>query len=223
MFKYDTHVHTKESSSCGLISGAEVAQLYKDAGYDGIVITDHYFRWGFENLLSQKWSDKVDCFLRGYRSALAESQSNGLKVFLGMEIRFDENPNDYLIYSFDEKFLYDNPELYKLGLREFGILAKKKNILIFQAHPFRLNIEPADPKLLDGVEVYNCNPRHEARNHLSLQYAAQNSLLELSGSDFHQMEDLALGGIETDFPLKSTKDFAKVLKNKSYRMIVATK
>ena len=41
-FRIDLHVHTRESSFCGKTNGSIVAELYKKAGYDGLVITDHY-------------------------------------------------------------------------------------------------------------------------------------------------------------------------------------
>ena len=37
--KIDVHVHTSEVSGCGQLPGAEMARLYKQAGYDAIVIT----------------------------------------------------------------------------------------------------------------------------------------------------------------------------------------
>lgn len=43
MYKYETHCHTSEASGCGMSTGAEMAQKYKDEGYDGIFITDHFF------------------------------------------------------------------------------------------------------------------------------------------------------------------------------------
>jgi len=50
IYKYDTHVHTKEVSPCGKVPAIEVVKLYKDAGYHGIVITDHYCDSFFESL-----------------------------------------------------------------------------------------------------------------------------------------------------------------------------
>ena len=43
-FKLDIHVHTSETSSCGQVSAQEAVRLYEQAGYDGIIITDHYHR-----------------------------------------------------------------------------------------------------------------------------------------------------------------------------------
>jgi predicted metal-dependent phosphoesterase TrpH len=143
----------------------------------------------------KSWKDKVDAYLSGYRSAREEGQKIGITVLLGMELRFDENYNDYLVYGFDESFLLDYKELYNMGLKKFKSFARKNNLLIYQAHPFRSWVTPANPAYLDGVEVFNGNPRHDSNNQLALTFARKNKLKMLSGSDFHQKEDLALGGI----------------------------
>ena len=70
-----------------------------------------------------------------------------------------------------------------------------QDILVYQAHPFRDKMTIVDPELLDGVEVYNGNPRHDSRNDLANLYAKRHHLKKISGSDFHQVEDLARGGI----------------------------
>ena len=43
-FLYETHMHTCLASACGVSTGKEHAQFYKDAGYTGIIMTDHFFR-----------------------------------------------------------------------------------------------------------------------------------------------------------------------------------
>lgn len=228
-FRYDTHVHTEETSDCGKVKGREVARLYKKAGYQGVVITDHYcaeFFGGLSGLFLGhhiSWEEKVERFLTGYREALAEGESLGLQVFLGMELRFLDSPNDYLVYGIDEDFLREYPELYKLNLREFyNLLRARKSpkssdqpdqpdILIYQAHPFRPEMTPADPSLLDGVEVFNGNPRHDSRNDLAYSYAKKHRLRMISGSDFHQVVDLARGGIILPKKVNSVKEFVLAL------------
>ncbi len=218
MFKYDTHVHTSETSRCGRVPARETVRLYRDAGYDGIIITDHFCTPFFDSI-SGDWKSKVDQYLDGYRKALDEGNKSGLKVFLGMEILFDENLNDYLIYGFEESFLYENPGLCSLGLKKFSDFIKGTQIKIVQAHPFRRYITPADPSLLHGVEVYNGNPRHDSQNHLALQLANRHKLSKTSGSDFHQTEDIARGGMESQYPLKNMGDFIKLLNDGSFRLI----
>ena len=43
-YRYETHLHTRQGSACGTSSGAEHARHYLDAGYQGIFVTDHFFR-----------------------------------------------------------------------------------------------------------------------------------------------------------------------------------
>jgi len=214
IYKYDTHVHTKEVSPCGKVPAVEVVKLYKDAGYHGIVITDHYCDSFFESLYGLTWDEKIERYLKGYNKAYEAGKKLGLKVILGMEIRFTENVNDYLIYGFDEDFLKDNKELYKLNLKGFRELTKDKNILIFQAHPFRPAMIPAPPELLDGIEIHNGNPRHNSNNDLAYEYALKNRLLMLSGSDFHQRGDIAAGGIIIYTSIDNSEEFSDIIRNK---------
>ena len=38
----ETHFHTKETSPCAQVSAAESVPAYREKGYSGIVVTDHY-------------------------------------------------------------------------------------------------------------------------------------------------------------------------------------
>ncbi len=194
-FKYETHFHTDETSPCGKVPAATGVRLYHQAGYSGIIVTDHYFRGLFDIHPFSRWERKLDLFLKGYRSACEEGLRLGMDIQLGMELRFDGNPNDFLVYGFDEEFLKSNKKLYRLGLESFRKLTAGSGIVIVQAHPFRSGMIPASPELIDGVEVYNGNPRHDSKNHLALDHARTNNLKMLSGSDFHRIGDEARGGI----------------------------
>lgn len=213
LYKYDMHVHTAEVSICGMVPASQVVYLYKEAGYHGIVITDHYIDEYFYGLGHKSWKDKIDEFLKGYRNALSEGEKSGLKIIPGIEIRFTENNNDYLIYGIDEAFLRHNKELYKLGLEKFRKLIRGENILIYQAHPFRSWVNPANPVLLDGVEVFNGNLRQVNNNHQALSFAVANNLKMASGSDFHQVEDLAMGGVIFPDEICTPVQLFKALKN----------
>jgi len=216
LYKIDTHVHTAEVSACGKIKAKDLVQMYRDSGYYGVIITDHYCSEYFHSLRAKNWEEKVDSYLTGYRNALGEGKKVGLKVFLGMEIRFTENFNDYLVYGFDEDFLKNHRELYKLGLVKFKKLAEKEGLLVFQAHPFRPEIIPADPRFLDGVEVYNGNPRHNSRNHLAYSFASRNNLMMISGSDFHQVSELATGGIILPHAINTSKELVALMHEKRF-------
>lgn len=210
-YKYDIHIHTSETSNCGKVPGKELVRIYRKAGYQGIVITDHYYE-GFFEMQDSSWDKKVEYFLEGYYNALDEGIKLGLHVLPGMEITFAENYNDYLVYGIDEHFLKENKELYKLGLEGFRKLTCGTEIILVQAHPFRPLMIQAPPCLLDGIEVYNGNVRHDARNHLAKQYALENGLIMLSGSDFHQKVDAARGGIIFNEEVRTPKELVNAIK-----------
>lgn len=209
LYLIDTHVHTSEVSRCGRVPAVEMVRYYKDAGYQGIIITDHYYDGYFESLGDQPWEAKVEEFLSGYKAALEEGKRIGLNVMLGIELRFHDSIEDYLVYGLDEDFLIQNPELYRHNLESFKKLADKHNLLIFQAHPFRPGMKVAIPCLLHGVEVFNGNPRHDSHNDLAYEFAVQNGLLMIAGSDAHQPGDVGRAGIRLSYPIYSAEELVE--------------
>ncbi|HOV70364.1 MAG TPA: PHP domain-containing protein [Clostridia bacterium] len=123
-YKYDLHIHTRESSMCGGVYAADIVQNYRSAGYDGIAITDHYFDYGFSCIKANTWDEKIDKLLSGYKTAKKAAQGTGFSVILGMELRFEGSLDDYLVYGFDEEFLREHRKLCKLGLVGFTELIK---------------------------------------------------------------------------------------------------
>ena len=221
MYKIDTHVHTAEVSPCGVVKAKEIVKLYKESGYYGLIITDHYGDYFFHNHEKLDWNDKIDKLLTGYYKARDEAEKEGLLVLLGIEINFLWSSNDYLIYGLNEEFLKENRNLHHLDLKEFKELIKQEKAVIYQAHPFRPGMEILDPEFLDGVEVFNGNPRHNSRNDLAYKYSLENDLKMLSGSDFHQEEDLARGGIITDKKINNMEEFIGILAADDYQLLTS--
>lgn len=217
MYKYETHFHTSEVSGCGKICAYEGIRLYAEYGYDGVIVTDHFYSWNKTRY--PKWEQYVDFYLSGYRTAKEAGEKYGIKVFLGAEFRFDEHPDDYLAFGFDEGYLYETKNLMGMTLKEYKNSIKDKEILIFQAHPYRVNCEAKPPEYLDGMEVFNGNPRHNSKNDYAKNYAVENRLLQLSGSDFHQIMDLARGGVITKTPCNDIHSLMQKIKIGAYDLI----
>lgn len=210
----DTHVHTKEVSPCSGVPAADMIDLYIDKGFNGVIITDHYFKRYFESILEESsWSEKTDRFLSGYRRAKSRAAGRNFDVFLSIELTFHDSNRDYIIYGIDETFLYSTPKLYDLTLSEFHKLAGKTGLFIVQAHPFRPMLEPPNPYLIDCIEVHNGNPRHFSDNALAEKFAKRYGLYKVSGSDFHQSEDAARGGIILDKRINSTAELIDIYLN----------
>ena len=54
MYQFDLHCHTKGVSKCGTVLPEEGARLYIEAGYSGVVITNHFNRYTFDVMASPK-------------------------------------------------------------------------------------------------------------------------------------------------------------------------
>ena len=215
------HFHTKNTSNCANVKAKDAVEEYIKAGYDGIVVTDHlspstYMKYGRELL---PWKKKVDFFLRGYKEALKTADGR-IPVLLGMELRFrkSEGDNDYLVYGINEEFLYNTPELLNLNSRKFYELCQKNGFLVFQAHPFRVGMKVTNPKYLDGVEIFNGNPRHNSSNDIAEAWAKKYDLMVTSGSDYHEYEDLGTGGIWFNKEITDNKTLVEELKKRDYEI-----
>jgi predicted metal-dependent phosphoesterase TrpH len=213
MYKFDTHVHTSETSPCAKMTAAETIRLYKEAGFSGLCITDHFTKNLLASFDSTNWQAAVDRYLTGYRNAKEYAEKNGMDVLLGAEILIDGTRNDYLLFGLSEQLLYDYQHLYSYKPEELKKVAESNNLLLFQAHPFRSYVESENPLYLHGVEVVNGNPRHNSHNDLALEFALDNKLLMSGGSDCHESVDVGRSGIITDVRIRDAETFIEILKS----------
>ena len=65
MFRYETHMHTCQGSACGVSTGAEHARFYKERGYQGIFVTDHFFGGNPAVPRFLSWEERIEQFLKG--------------------------------------------------------------------------------------------------------------------------------------------------------------
>lgn len=222
MSRFEMHVHTAECDTYAFVKASDIVRMYRDAGYDGMVVTDHYFSLFF------KWFEKeldgldhrgiIDRWLRGYCNAREEGEKLGFTVLLGAEVRFDGCINDYLIYGLEPEFLYGAPFLNRLKNVKELIEILPKDTCVVQAHPFRNKMTVEDPSPLFGIEVHN-GGTEPFRNEMAKMYAEHYGKAMLSGSDFHKAEHLARGGIITETEIKTSTDLVSVLKCGNYTLI----
>lgn len=219
--KVELHAHTSETSPCAHINAGRLVQMYEAAGYDAVVITDHYSKWVMEHNNIKDPQEFTEFFLKGYENALLylNNGSHTIKVLLGAEVNLLESPNDYLLYGADKEFFYNNPLLFQMPLSRLYKLCHNNGIMLIQAHPCRAYCTPADINLIDGAEVYNGNPRHNSNNDKTYKWALENNIVMVSGSDFHEEEDLAKGGIITRKDFSSIKELVEIIKSGGYSII----
>lgn len=134
--KLEMHAHTCEVSQCAVISAKELVDGYREAGYDGIVITNHFDR-GTLAVLGNTPEEQYQAYLRGYELAKEEGDRIGLTVILGMEIRLNCGPEDFLVYGVTEDFIRKHMGICTSSPQELYEICRANNCLLIQAHPFR--------------------------------------------------------------------------------------
>lgn len=219
-YKYELHLHTGAVSRCAAIEPERAVELYKEKGYDGIVITDHYsVQTFFDKHLLAPQKD-TDFFIEGYRRAL-KAAGEDFTVLLGMELRFYGNGNDYLVYGVTPEFLRENGNLMTYYSRRFHELCKKNNMIFVQAHPFRPYIFRTNPKYLDGCEVYNAKNKDSGINEKAQKWAEENNMSVLvGGSDFHREKQIDnISGVITEERIRTNEDLVRILRSGKYEII----
>ena len=223
MYKYEIHAHTSDCDRDAHLSARELVHLYKEAGYDGMVITDHYIErfytlWFPEDVEGLSHEQQVERWLRGFYIAREEGEKIGFTVLPGSEVRFDNHPNDYLVYGLHEDFFYTVPRLNQLNDVKELLALLPKEVCVVQAHPFRNGMVVEDPRGIFGVEVFN-GGTEKIRNDLAKKFAEHYQMPMTSGSDVHEMERLARGGIMTARRIQTPEDLVSVLKTGDYFLI----
>lgn len=212
MYKTETHLHLSEVSGCAKIKAAEMMQLYYEAGYKTVFVSDHFSPFYFEQFGDIPWHEKTAIFLSGYYKAREAGKKLGMNVLLSAEFNFRENPNHYLAYGITKEFLDMYPDICEKNVQELSRITRKHNIFVIQAHPYRGGLCFPTPEYIDGVEVYNSNPRHEDYNDKAENFAREYGLCMTCGSDAHRVEDVGGSAVISAYEIKTTEDYIDLLK-----------
>jgi len=227
MYKYETHLHTYPVSACGHNTPQEMVQAYKDAGYTGFIITNHFFNGNTSCPANLPWAEKVAYFLTAYHEAREEAAKLDFDVFPGWE--YNIQGTEFLTYGLTEDFLLNNPDCHQLDIEAYAKLVRANGGYLAQAHPYRTEFWvkhpfPVAPHLVDGIEVYNRNQPAEA-NQKALDFATLHNLPKQSGSDAHST-NLQYGGTPGGVILKerakTIHDIISAIKNHSAECIGVT-
>lgn len=203
--KIDLHVHTTAYSPCSAMAPDEMMRAAKEAGLDGICLTEHNKIWPVEE-------------------ARALRARHGLAVFRGMEIT--TTGGDILVFGFEEEPLEMwSPAVLKAKVDRVGGVA-------IAAHPFRgfllfgfsalhMNLEDAmdNPTFsyVHGLETCNSMATDD-ENDLARRVAEGLGLLRAGGSDAHQTQ--AVGACLTCFEDRITDETELVAAILSGRLTV---
>ena len=81
-YKYETHLHTSQASACASASGDDYIEKYIQAGYAGIIVTDHFFQGNtcVPNHEQETWENRVNQYCSGYEKALKKQKKSILQI-----------------------------------------------------------------------------------------------------------------------------------------------
>ncbi len=220
LYLYETHLHTSEASACSIRTGAEQARIYNDAGYTGIIVTDHFFNGNTAIPSNMPWDKRIDMFCKGYENAKEEGDKIGLSVFFGWEANY--KGTEFLIYGLDHEWLKNHPEMINWSIEEQYYYIHEAGGFVVHAHPFRKRAYIKEirlfPDFVDAVEAYNVGNDSSDFDKKAAAYARKHNLPEFAGTDSHGFEQ-KYNAMGFEKPLNNIEDFISSVKSREYQLI----
>ena len=215
MYRYETHLHTSPVSRCARAGVRETLEFYKQMGYDGVFITNHFLDGNVNINEPMTYEEKINFYCSDYEEALRLAPEIGIKVFFGVELSY--LGTDFLIYGLDKAWYLAHPEIMEMKKREQLEYFMASGALVIQAHPYReakyIDHIRLFPRSVHGVELLNAC-RTDFENELAEQYAKNYGLLPFAGSDNHHGPDQPrLAGMQFETPLVDELDFVARVKS----------
>ena len=209
-YRTELHCHTNPASPCSHSTPEQVMQDYLAAGVHSVTLTNHFAasHWDVSN--PQKETER---WLSDYNAVCECAKGTDLTILLGMEIRFPQCFNDYLVYGLDPTDIERIIPMLTTSLEDFYREWKDERRLILQAHPFRPKTPLAPLDAIDGIEMFNLNPNHNSAVSLAAQYAKEHGLIISGGSDYHASKHTGLCLIRTKERMMTSYDVARVLRS----------
>ena len=222
MYRYETHLHTAPVSKCATATIEESLRHYKDLGYDGVFVTNHFLDGSLNIDRNAPYEERLNFFFSDYEKGLEIGKELGIKVFCGAEMNY--GGTDFLVYGLDKQWYLAHPEIMEMEKSEELRFLKENGALIIHAHPFReasyIDHIRLYPRSIDGVEVINAC-RTDLENKMARQYAENYELIPFAGSDnHHAAKHKKLAGVCCEEPIQDVQDF--IAKVKSGKMEIFT-
>ena len=224
-YKYQIHLHTSPCSACGAMSPKELVEALHENGFQGAVITNHFYHGnsGIDRSENTTWEQFVFAYEKDYLECKEEAKKYDMDIIFSIEESVYPGI-EILCYGITPKALYDNPNLRDCSAKERVEIMRKNGAVIIQPHPFREasyipNPGPLPIELIDGVEIYNKGNSKEEMNEKALEFANQYPhLIRTASADAHSTDRVAYGGIIVNERIYNEKDLANVLKNGNFKL-----
>ena len=225
MYRYETHCHSSQCSACSRSTAEELVAAYHQAGYAGLVLTDHFIFGNTAVPRDLPWEERMQRYFNAYLDARKAAEGLDFDVIFGIEHAYGDG-KEVLIYGVDLHFLLSNPDIPQLTLDELVDRVHDYGGIVIQAHPYRdrsyvnMNVGPrAD--IVDGIEVYNAFDKPgEDKN--ALELSKQKDYILTTGGDIHNAADAKIGfaGILLPYRVHDEKAFVQALQERKHHFTV---
>jgi histidinol phosphatase-like PHP family hydrolase len=220
LFKTEAHLHTYPVSSCAQLTPVEQVRLFKEAGYDTIIVSDHFSPHHFKKLGEHlTFAEKVDKLCDAYLEAKAEGDRIGLTVLFSVELSFHKN--HYLLYGVTREFLKLREDIFDIDIDELYAHLKAHGITIIQAHSHRAEKCVPHPHHVDGFEI-NFNLRKDNYNERTVKVAKEYNLPLTIGSDAHRPEDVGVSATLSEEKIESIEQYLRLVFERKLILSVGT-
>ncbi len=209
MYLYETHLHTYPVSKCAKFGVRENLEFYKQMGYAGVFITNHFLDGNINIASDTPYEDRLKFYFADYEEGIRLGKEIGLSVFFGVEMSY--KGTDFLVYGLTPQWFLEHPEIQDMKKSRQLPYLMEHGALVIQAHPFReagyIDHIRLFPRCVQGVEIYNAC-RTDFENEMAKQYAENYGLLPFAGSDNHAAaQQMQLGGMQSETPILDERDF----------------
>ena len=215
-YRLELHAHSSPASGCSEVPADELVRVFKEAGYDGIALTNHFIA---NSDYTGSKENTIEMFKKDIYLAQETGDKLGIKVYAGAELRFhNHSNNDYLFFGYTLDELPDIFDYLNTDLETFVKEYKKESSLLIQAHPFRNNMIRMNSDLLDAIEAFNVHQNHNSRVAVAAKYAAAEGKIMTVGSDYHHPGFEGISATRTKVLPKDESELISIIKNDDFIM-----
>ena len=215
-YRLELHAHSSPASGCSEVPADELVRVFKEAGYDGIALTNHFIA---NSDYTGSKENTLEMFKKDIYLAKETGDKLGIKVYTGAELRFhNHSNNDYLFFGYTLDELPDIFDYLNTDLETFVKEYKKESSLLIQAHPFRNNMIRMNSDLLDAIEAFNVHQNHNSRVAVAAKYAAAEGKIMTVGSDYHHPGFEGISATRTKTLPKDESELISIIKNEDFIM-----
>ncbi len=227
MYRYEMHMHTSEGSACAHSTVHEMIKRYKELGFAGAVVTNHFFCGNTCIDRTLPWEDFVAEYSRAYIEGQATANELDFDLLFGVEEHYG-NGKEMLVYGIEPQFLLDRPFLCEDRYSDIKVWSREVRAaggFLVYAHPFRNRPYIKEPdkipdlSLVDGIEIYNYCNKPEENIKASYMFASSDKA-QIAGSDLHAADFDEAYGIWLPRRAKTGEELVKALQNQEFTVAV---